>query len=321
MPWCSGGTAITRWRFSSPRGFLGMMYYFVPRQAQQPLWSYRFSIVNFWALISIYMWAGSHHLLYTALPDWVQSVGMVFSVVLLMPSIGSAANGLMTFNGSWHKVRIDPAAKFMVHGAGLLRGLDVRRFDDGGQVGELADSLHRLDRRARALRRHRLGGDDHHWLAVRDGAARARSSGHAFDTGHEPALLAAYSADCSSTCISMWAAGVTAGFDVARDERGRLADPRLPVEPDRHAALLPGALPGRRCSCSAAWWSWRGTCGTPPPTRAPACIKPILVPAPEAIPEPVPDQIPGTAAGKGLIDGLATNTGKSSRRTRACSAC
>ena len=95
-------------------GFLGMMYYFVPRQAQQPLWSYRFSIVNFWALISIYMWAGPHHLMFTALPDWVQSVGMAFSLVLLMPSWGSAANGLLTFNGSWHRLRSDPAAKFMV---------------------------------------------------------------------------------------------------------------------------------------------------------------------------------------------------------------
>jgi cytochrome c oxidase cbb3-type subunit 1 len=91
-----------------------MMYYFVPRQAQQPLWSYRFSIVNFWALISVYMWAGSHHLMYTALPDWVQSVGMAFSLILLMPSWGSAANGLLTFNGSWHKLKTDPAAKFMV---------------------------------------------------------------------------------------------------------------------------------------------------------------------------------------------------------------
>jgi cytochrome c oxidase cbb3-type subunit 1 len=78
------------------------------------LWSYRFSIVNFWALISVYMWAGAHHLMYSALPDWVQSVGMAFSLVLLMPSLGSAANGLMTFNGSWHKLKTDPAGKFMV---------------------------------------------------------------------------------------------------------------------------------------------------------------------------------------------------------------
>ncbi|HEX7381587.1 MAG TPA: cbb3-type cytochrome c oxidase subunit I, partial [Nevskiaceae bacterium] len=83
-------------------------------EAKRPLWSYRFSIVNFWALISVYMWAGSHHLMYTALPDWVQSVGMAFSIVLLMPSWGSAANGLFTFNGVWHQVRRDPAAQFMV---------------------------------------------------------------------------------------------------------------------------------------------------------------------------------------------------------------
>ena len=118
VQWWYGHNAVA---FFLTAGFLGMMYYFVPRQAQQPLWSYRFSIVNFWALISVYMWAGSHHLLYTALPDWVQSVGMVFSMVLVMPSMGSAANGLMTFNGSWDKVRTDPAAKFMVHRAGVLR--------------------------------------------------------------------------------------------------------------------------------------------------------------------------------------------------------
>ena len=111
VQWWYGHNAVA---FFLTAGFLGMMYYFVPRQAQQPLWSYRFSIVNFWALISLYMWAGSHHLLYTALPDWVQSVGMAFSLLLVMPSMGSAANGLLTFNGSWHKLRDDPAAKFMV---------------------------------------------------------------------------------------------------------------------------------------------------------------------------------------------------------------
>ena len=111
VQWWYGHNAVA---FFLTGGFLGMMYYFVPRQAQQPLWSYRFSIVNFWALISLYMWAGAHHLLYTALPDWVQSVGMAFSLLLIVPSMGSAANGLMTFNGSWHKLRSDPAAKFMV---------------------------------------------------------------------------------------------------------------------------------------------------------------------------------------------------------------
>jgi len=111
VQWWYGHNAVA---FFLTAGFLGMMYYFVPRQAQQPLWSYRFSIVNFWALISIYMWAGPHHLLYTALPDWVQSLGVAFSLILLMPSWGSAANGLMTFNGSWRLLKTDPAAKFMV---------------------------------------------------------------------------------------------------------------------------------------------------------------------------------------------------------------
>jgi cytochrome c oxidase cbb3-type subunit 1 len=111
MQWWYGHNAVG---FFLTAGYLGMMYYFVPRQARQPLWSYRFSIINFWALISVYMWAGSHHLIYTALPDWVQSVGVAFSLVLLMPSWGSAANGLLTFNGSWHRLKTDPAAKFMV---------------------------------------------------------------------------------------------------------------------------------------------------------------------------------------------------------------
>jgi cytochrome c oxidase cbb3-type subunit I len=111
VQWWYGHNAVA---FFLTAGFLGMMYYFVPRQAQRPLWSYRFSIVNFWALISVYMWAGPHHLQYTALPDWVQSVGAAFSLVLLMPSLGSAANGLLTFNGAWDKLRTDPAVKFMV---------------------------------------------------------------------------------------------------------------------------------------------------------------------------------------------------------------
>ena len=87
VQWWYGHNAVA---FFLTAGFLGMMYYFVPQQAQQPLWTYRFSIVHFWALISVYMWAGPHHLHYTALPDWAQSVGMVFSLILLMPSLGSA---------------------------------------------------------------------------------------------------------------------------------------------------------------------------------------------------------------------------------------
>jgi len=95
-------------------GFLGMMYYFIPKQADRPVYSYRLSIVHFWALISIYIWAGPHHLHYTALPDWTQSVGMAFSIVLLAPSWGGMINGMMTLSGAWHKLRTDPILRFMV---------------------------------------------------------------------------------------------------------------------------------------------------------------------------------------------------------------
>lgn len=94
--------------------FLGMMYYFVPKQVEQPVYSYRISIVHFWAIITIYIWAGPHHLHYTALPDWAQSVGMAMSIILLAPSWGGMINGMMTLSGAWHKLRSDPILRFMV---------------------------------------------------------------------------------------------------------------------------------------------------------------------------------------------------------------
>ncbi len=95
-------------------GFLGIMYYFIPKAAQRPVYSYRLSVVHFWALIFTYMWAGPHHLHYTALPDWAQSVGMVFSLILLAPSWGGMINGIMTLSGAWHKLREDPILKFLI---------------------------------------------------------------------------------------------------------------------------------------------------------------------------------------------------------------
>ncbi|MDB5910254.1 MAG: cbb3-type cytochrome c oxidase subunit [Massilia sp.] len=95
-------------------GYLGMVYYFIPKQAQRPVYSYRLSIVHFWALIFTYMWAGPHHLHYTALPDWTQSIGMVFSLILLAPSWGGMINGIMTLSGAWHKLRTDPILKFLI---------------------------------------------------------------------------------------------------------------------------------------------------------------------------------------------------------------
>jgi cytochrome c oxidase cbb3-type subunit 1 len=111
VQWWYGHNAVG---FFLTAGFLGMMYYFIPKQAERPIYSYRLSIVHFWALIFTYMWAGPHHLHYTALPDWVQSVGMVFSLVLLAPSWGGMINGMMTMSGAWHKLRDDPILKFLI---------------------------------------------------------------------------------------------------------------------------------------------------------------------------------------------------------------
>jgi cytochrome c oxidase cbb3-type subunit 1 len=111
VQWWYGHNAVG---FFLTAGFLAMMYYFVPKQAEGPVYSYRLSIVHFWALIAIYMWAGPHHLHYTALPDWVQSLGMVFSLILLAPSWGGMINGVMTLSGHWHKLRTDPVLKFMI---------------------------------------------------------------------------------------------------------------------------------------------------------------------------------------------------------------
>jgi cytochrome c oxidase cbb3-type subunit 1 len=113
--------ALTQWwyghnavGFFLTAGFLGMMYYFIPKQAERPVYSYRLSIIHFWGLIFLYIWAGPHHLHYTALPDWAQTLGMVFSIMLWMPSWGGMINGLMTLSGAWDKLRTDPILRMMV---------------------------------------------------------------------------------------------------------------------------------------------------------------------------------------------------------------
>lgn len=111
VQWWYGHNAVG---FFLTAGFLGMMYYFVPRQAGRPVYSYRLSIVHFWALVAVYIWAGPHHLHYTALPDWAQSLGMVMSLILLAPSWGGMINGMMTLSGAWHKLRTDPILRFLV---------------------------------------------------------------------------------------------------------------------------------------------------------------------------------------------------------------
>src|SRR2546430_2374123 len=112
--WWYGHNAVA---FFLTAGFLGMMYYFLPVRAGRPIFSYRLSIISFWGITFMYMWAGSHHLHYTALPHWVQTLGMTFSVMLLVPSWASAGNALLTLNGAWYKVRDDATLRFMMAAA------------------------------------------------------------------------------------------------------------------------------------------------------------------------------------------------------------
>jgi cytochrome c oxidase cbb3-type subunit 1 len=111
VQWWYGHNAVG---FFLTAGFLGMMYYFVPKQANRPVYSYRLSVVHFWALIFTYIWAGPHHLHYTALPDWTQSLGMVMSLILLAPSWGGMINGIMTLSGAWEKLRTDPVLRLLI---------------------------------------------------------------------------------------------------------------------------------------------------------------------------------------------------------------
>jgi cytochrome c oxidase cbb3-type subunit 1 len=111
IQWWYGHNAVG---FFLTTGFLGIMYYFIPKRTGRPIYSYRLSIVHFWSLIFLYIWAGPHHLLYTALPDWAQTLGMVFSVILWMPSWGGMINGLMTLSGAWDKLRTDPVLRMLV---------------------------------------------------------------------------------------------------------------------------------------------------------------------------------------------------------------
>ena len=111
VQWWYGHNAVG---FLLTGGFLGMVYYFLPKQAGRPIWSYRLSIVAFWAFVYTYIWAGPHHLHYSAIPEWVQSLGMVMSIILLAPSWATLINGIMTVSGAWQKLRTDPALKFIV---------------------------------------------------------------------------------------------------------------------------------------------------------------------------------------------------------------
>ena len=148
IQWWYGHNAVG---FFLTAGFLGMMYYFIPKAADRPVYSYRLSIVHFWSLIFIYIWAGPHHLHYTALPDWAQTLGMVFSIMLWMPSWGGMINGLMTLSGAWDKLRTDPGLRFSVTAVGFY---GMSTFE--GPVMSIkrrqrAQPLHRLDASATCI--------------------------------------------------------------------------------------------------------------------------------------------------------------------------
>ncbi len=111
IQWWYGHNAVG---FFLTAGFIGILYYYIPKRAERPVYSYRLSILHFWSLIFIYIWAGPHHLHYTSLPDWVQTLGMTFSIMLWMPSWGGMINGIMTLSGAWHKLRTDPVMRFLI---------------------------------------------------------------------------------------------------------------------------------------------------------------------------------------------------------------
>jgi cytochrome c oxidase cbb3-type subunit 1 len=287
VQWWYGHNAVA---FFLTAGFLGMMYYFVPRQAQQPLWSYRFSIVNFWALISIYMWAGPHHLLYSSLPDWVQSTGMAFSVLLLIPSLGSAANGLLTFQGSWDKLRTDPVVKFMVFALVFYAASTV----EGSILAiKSVNSLsHFTDWTIAHVHSGAIG-----WVAMITIGSLYAMAPRALD---QPAVYSKsamnlhfwlHTTGLLIYVASMWAAGVTQGL-MWRETNpdGSLANDFLSgliATQPFYVLRFTGGLLVLSGMVVMAWNLWH--------TAADARqgrIKPILIPAPEEIPEPEPEQYP-----------------------------
>lgn len=186
VQWWYGHNAVG---FFLTTSFLGMMYYFVPKQAGRPIYSYRLSIVHFWALAFTYMWAGPHHLLYTSLPDWTQSLGMTFSLILLAPSWGGMINGIMTLQGAWYKLRTDPDPEVHGDGAVVLRHVDLRRLDDVDPHGQRAVALHGLDHRPRALRCVGLGRHDFLRFPVLPDPALVWPRKDVQREGHRTALL------------------------------------------------------------------------------------------------------------------------------------
>ena len=202
VQWWYGHNAVG---FFLTAGFLGIMYYFIPKQAGRPVYSYRLSVLHFWSLIFLYIWAGPHHLHYTSLPDWTQTLGMAFSIMLWMPSWGGMINGLDDPVRRLGQAAHRPRTALFGHRRRLLRHVDLRGAGDGDPPGQLAVALHRLDRRPCAFRRARLGGVHQlrrHLLhgpgAVEAGRRCIRASWSPGTTGSRPLASFSTSPRCGS---------------------------------------------------------------------------------------------------------------------------
>ena len=241
VEWWYGHNAVG---FFLTAAFLGMMYYFVPKQAGRPIYSYRLSIVHFWALISIYMWAGPHHLHYTSLPDWAQTLGMVFSVILLAPSWGGMINGIMTLSGAWHKLRTDPILKFLIVS---LSFYGMSTFEGPMMSIKTVNALsHDTDWTIGHVHSGALGWVAFmtHRLVVLHDAAALGPQGNVEHTPHRPALLDRHHRR-GAVRVGHVDRRRDAGLDVARDERRRNPDLYVRRIAQGHVSVLRRA-PGRR---------------------------------------------------------------------------
>ncbi len=222
MQWWYGHNAVA---FFLTTPFLGLMYYFMPKAADRPVFSYRLSILHFWSLVFLYIWAGPHHLHYTALPEWASTLGMIFSVMLWMPIWGGMINGLLTLRGGVAEGRGRPDPEVLRGRHHRVRHVDLRGADALDQERQRAGALHRLDHRARphrGPRLERLPDLRHDLLAARRGSSRPSSTAKKLAEVHF--WIATFG--IMLYVVAIYSAGVTQGLMWrAFDETGRLSIP------------------------------------------------------------------------------------------------
>ncbi len=233
IQWWYGHNAVG---FFLTAAFLGMMYYYIPKAANRPVYSYRLSIIHFWSLVFMYIWAGPHHLHYTSLPDWAQTLGMAFSVMLWMPSWGGMINGLMTLVGRVGQAAHRSRPALLRHRRRLLRHGDLRGAGHVHQGRQLAQSLHRLDDRPCPFRRTGLGRLHRVRHALLHGAEAVEPAGHVV---HAPDRLALLDRDHRHRPLHHRDVGERhhAGPDVARLRRARV--PPVLVRRDASRPCIP----------------------------------------------------------------------------------